>query len=175
MKRLFAVAAFLLASTAAQAQYTFEYGGRTIRIDPDRGTVSIPGVYDNSGRRTKRSHSDQDSDRQRKQAPEQAKIDPQPPRRAGAPAARHRPNRRLRPHALHPNLRPPPRMSRLRIPPRQPSPRRPSRPRRRFSRTLPRPPSLRRLRSSRRRPPPHPRPCPQPRSFSRPIRRSACG
>jgi hypothetical protein len=50
MKRLLAVAAFLLASTAAQAQYSFEYGGRTIRIDPDRGTVSIPGVYDNSGR-----------------------------------------------------------------------------------------------------------------------------
>ena len=45
MKRLFALAAFLLASTAAQAQYTFDYGGRTIRIDPDRGTVSIPGVY----------------------------------------------------------------------------------------------------------------------------------
>ena len=39
MKKLFAIAAFLLASTAAQAQYTFEYGGRTIRIDPDRGTV----------------------------------------------------------------------------------------------------------------------------------------
>ena len=60
MKKLFAIAAFLLASTAAQAQYTFEYGGRTIRIDPDRGTVSIPGVYDNTGntgRRTKRSRS----------------------------------------------------------------------------------------------------------------------
>ena len=55
MKKLFAIAAFLLASTAAQAQYSFEYGGRTIRIDPDRGTVSIPGVYDNSGRRSKRS------------------------------------------------------------------------------------------------------------------------
>ena len=47
MKKLFAIAALLLASTAAQAQYSFEYGGRTIRIDPDRGTVSIPGVYDN--------------------------------------------------------------------------------------------------------------------------------
>jgi uncharacterized protein (DUF2147 family) len=79
MKRLFAIVVFLLASTAAQAQYTFEYGGRTIRIDPDRGTVSIPGVYDNSGRRSKRSHSDQDSDRQRKQAPQQAKVDPQAP------------------------------------------------------------------------------------------------
>ena len=73
MRKLFAIAAFLLASSAAQAQYTFEYGGRTIRIDPDRGTVSIPGVYDNSGRRTKRSRNDADSDRQRKQqAPEQA-------------------------------------------------------------------------------------------------------
>ena len=79
MKRLFAVAALLLASTAAQAQYTFEYGGRTIRIDPDRGTVSIPGVYDNSGRRSRRAHGDQDGDRQRKPAPQQATVDPQAP------------------------------------------------------------------------------------------------
>src|ERR1700731_3380009 len=79
MKKLFAIAGFLLASTAAQAQYTFEYGGHTIRIDPDRGTVSIPGVYDNSGRKSKRTRGDQESDRPRKQAPEQAKIDPQAP------------------------------------------------------------------------------------------------
>ena len=78
MRMLFAIAAFLLASTAAQAQYTFEYGGRTIRIDPDRGTVSIPGVYDNTGRKSKRSRSDQDSDRPRKQTtPEEAKIEPE--------------------------------------------------------------------------------------------------
>ncbi len=44
----------MLASTAAQAQYTFEYGGKTIRVDPDRGTVHIPGVYDN----TKKSKKD---------------------------------------------------------------------------------------------------------------------
>jgi uncharacterized protein (DUF2147 family) len=79
MRKLFAIAAFLLASAAAQAQYTFEYGGRTIRIDPDRGTVSIPGVYDNTGRKAKRSRDDQDSDRPRKQAPQQAKVDPQAP------------------------------------------------------------------------------------------------
>src|SRR5471032_290504 len=85
MKKLLAVAAFVLASSAAQAQYTFEYGGRTIRVDPDRGTVSIPGVYDNSGRRTKRSKNDSDSDRSRKQAPEQAKIDPQAPAAAATP------------------------------------------------------------------------------------------
>ena len=81
MKKLFAIAALLLASTAAQAQYTFEYGGRTIRIDPDRGTVSIPGVYDNTGnagRRTKRSRSE-DSERPRKQAPQEAKTEPQAP------------------------------------------------------------------------------------------------
>jgi uncharacterized protein (DUF2147 family) len=84
MRMLFAVAAIMLASSAAQAQYTFEYGGRTIRVDPDRGTVSIPGVYDNSGRRTKRSRSDQDSDRPRKNTPQQAKVDPQAP--AAAPA-----------------------------------------------------------------------------------------
>ena len=39
MKKCLAIAVLLLASTAAQAQYTFEYGGRTITIDPDRGTV----------------------------------------------------------------------------------------------------------------------------------------
>ena len=78
MKKVLAIAALLLASTAAQAQYTFEYGGRTIRVDPDRGTVSIPGVYDNSGRRSKRSRNE-DGDRPRKQAPQQAKTDPQPP------------------------------------------------------------------------------------------------
>src|ERR1700686_3406552 len=87
MKKLFAITAFLLASTAAQAQYSFEYGGRTIRIDPDRGTVSIPGVYDNSGRKSKRSHSDQDSDRSRKSSPEQAKIDPQAPAPDPTPTA----------------------------------------------------------------------------------------
>jgi uncharacterized protein (DUF2147 family) len=87
MRKLFAIAAFLLASTAAQAQYTFEYGGRTIRVDPDRGTVSIPGVYDNSGRPTKRSRNDQDSDRPRKQTttPQEAKVDPRAP--AAGPAA----------------------------------------------------------------------------------------
>jgi uncharacterized protein (DUF2147 family) len=85
MRTLFAIAAFLLASTAAQAQYTFEYGGRTIRIDPDRGTVSIPGVYDNTGPKSKRARGDQDSDHPRKQTtPKEANIDPQTP--ATAPA-----------------------------------------------------------------------------------------
>jgi uncharacterized protein (DUF2147 family) len=83
MKRLFASAALLtaclLASTPTQAQYTFEYGGRTIRIDPDRGTVSIPGVYDNTGRR-RRSNSDRDH--ARRPAPDQAKVDPQVPAQA---------------------------------------------------------------------------------------------
>ncbi len=78
MKRLVALAAFLLAGSAAHAQYTFDYGGRTIHIDPDRGTVSIPGVYDNTGRR-KRSHNERGSERPRKPAPEQAKVEPQPP------------------------------------------------------------------------------------------------
>jgi uncharacterized protein (DUF2147 family) len=81
---LLAVAAFVLASSAAQAQYTFEYGGRTIRIDPDRGTVSIPGVYDNTGRHPKRVRGNQDTTR--KPSPDQAKIDPQAPAAAPAPA-----------------------------------------------------------------------------------------
>jgi uncharacterized protein (DUF2147 family) len=80
MKKLLATAAFLLASTAAQAQYTFEYGGRTIRIDPDRGTVSIPGVYDNSGQsKAKKAKSDAKSDTKNTPKTDQAKVDPQPP------------------------------------------------------------------------------------------------
>ncbi len=70
MKKLLAFAAFMLVSSTAQAQYQFEYGGRTIRIDPDRGTVSIPGVFDNSGKKSKHAKSDQDASR--KQTPQQA-------------------------------------------------------------------------------------------------------
>src|SRR5438477_8672874 len=92
MKKLFAVAALLLASTAAQAQYQFEYGGRTIRIDPDRGTVSIPGVYDNTGKKAKRAKGDQKGDQdgsRGKVVPQDAKADPAPAPAdtAAAPAA----------------------------------------------------------------------------------------
>jgi len=98
MKKRLAIAVLLLASTAAQAQYTFDYGGRTITIDPDRGTVSIPGVYDNTGKKAKRSRSeDGDPDRPGKKAPQQAKTAPQaapetatppaPAEQATAPAA----------------------------------------------------------------------------------------
>jgi uncharacterized protein (DUF2147 family) len=102
MRKLLATAAFLLASTAAQAQYTFEYGGRTIRIDPDRGTVQIPGVYDNTGQgKAKKAKSDAKNDvkndvkgtpKADPQAPQQAKADPQPsanpaPAPVAAPAA----------------------------------------------------------------------------------------
>ncbi|UGY14323.1 DUF2147 domain-containing protein [Bradyrhizobium septentrionale] len=98
MRKLLAIATLLLASTAeVQAQYTFDYDGRTIRIDPDRGTVSIPGVYDNTPRRTKRAKGE-DTGQKRKPAPAEAKTDaktapttnPQPapgaPPAAAAPA-----------------------------------------------------------------------------------------
>jgi len=49
-KLLAATVAVLLVSGAAHAEYVFHYEGRTIHIDPDRGRVSIPGVYDNTGR-----------------------------------------------------------------------------------------------------------------------------
>jgi uncharacterized protein (DUF2147 family) len=82
MKTLLAIAALLVASTAAaQAQYTFDYGGRTIRVDPDRGTVSIPGVYDNTPRRSKRAKGE-DAEQKRKPAAKEVRTDPQP-----APAA----------------------------------------------------------------------------------------
>ena len=77
MKRLAVIAAILMLPSAAHAQYTFEYGGKTIRIDPDRGTVSIPGIFDNTGRHSKRSRSDQDA--AKKPGPDQAKSNPQTP------------------------------------------------------------------------------------------------
>ncbi|MDD1575059.1 DUF2147 domain-containing protein, partial [Bradyrhizobium sp. WBOS1] len=83
MRKLLATAAFLLASTAAQAQYTFEYGGRTIRIDPDRGTVQIPGVYDNTGQKAKKAKKNETTPGQ--QPPQQAIVEPQTPA-APAPA-----------------------------------------------------------------------------------------
>ncbi len=85
MRKLLATAAFLLASTAAQAQYTFEYGGRTIRIDPDRGTVQIPGVYDNTGQgKAKKAKKNEATPGQ--QAPQQATVEPQTPAAPPAPA-----------------------------------------------------------------------------------------
>src|SRR5258708_34607548 len=92
MKKLLAIAALLLASTAAQAQYTFEYGGRTIRVDPDRGTVQIPGVYDNTGRKAKRSRDDDEyrddyRDRPRRPSPQDARTKPPTAPDVAAPAA----------------------------------------------------------------------------------------
>ena len=86
MKKLLAIAALVLASTAAQAQYTFDYGGRTIRIDPDRGTVQIPGVYDNTPKAKRPRSEDADRDRARKQSPQQAKTDSKTAPDAVAPA-----------------------------------------------------------------------------------------
>ena len=95
MKKCLAIVVLLLASslTSAQAQYSFEYGGRTITIDPDRGTVNIPGVYDNTGKKAKRSRGEEgDLDRPGRKAPQQAKSAPQaapettPPPAAPAPA-----------------------------------------------------------------------------------------
>lgn len=83
MRKLLATAAFLLASTAAQAQYTFEYGGRTIRIDPDRGTVQIPGVYDNTGQsKPKKAKKNEQAPNQQ---PQQATVEPQAPAAPAAP------------------------------------------------------------------------------------------
>ena len=90
MKKCLAIAVLLLASslTTAQAQYSFEYGGRTITIDPDRGTVHIPGVYDNTGKKAKRLRGEEgDLDRPGRKAPQQAKTAPQAAPEAATPAA----------------------------------------------------------------------------------------
>src|SRR5437868_9148452 len=89
MKKCLAIAVLLPASSlaAAQAQYTFEYGGRTITIDPDRGTVHIPGVYDNTGKKAKRSRGEEgDLDRPGRKAPQQAKSAPQAAPEPATPA-----------------------------------------------------------------------------------------
>lgn len=86
MRKLLAIATLVLAGTAtAQAQYTFDYGGRTIRIDPDRGTVSIPGVYDNTGRSTKRAKH-KDAEQKHETAPKNVRTD-SPSMAATPPAA----------------------------------------------------------------------------------------
>ncbi len=106
MKKCLAIAVLLLASslTTAQAQYSFEYGGRTITIDPDRGTVSIPGVYDNTGKKAKRPRGEEgDLDRPARKTPQQAKTAPQAAPETTQP----------RPH-LHRLNRPPLRRLRLR-------------------------------------------------------------
>ena len=90
MKKCLAIAVLLLASslTSAQAQYSFEYGGRTITIDPDRGTVHIPGVYDNTGKKAKHLRGEEgDLDRPGRKAPQQAKTAPQAAPEPAAPAA----------------------------------------------------------------------------------------
>lgn len=86
MRTLLVAAALLLASSAAQAQYTFEYGGKTIRIDPDRGTVQIPGVYDNT-KKAKKSKSDEVPAAKSKQPDTAATVAPseQQPAAAAAP------------------------------------------------------------------------------------------
>ena len=93
MRVLMAIAVLLLATSAAEAQYSFEYDGRIIRVDPDRGTVSIPGVFDNTVKKSKRARTDQ-RDRARQQtktyspAPEQTApaASQQVPAPAAAPA-----------------------------------------------------------------------------------------
>jgi uncharacterized protein (DUF2147 family) len=87
MKKCLGIAVLLVMSTAAHAQYTFDYGGRTITIDPDRGTVSIPGVFDNTGKKKSSRGEEGDADRRTKKTPQQAKTAPQAAPETAAPAA----------------------------------------------------------------------------------------
>lgn len=69
MKRFIALAALMVTSTVAQAgdTYSFDIGGRTIRIEKPRDcddascvSVSIPGVYESRPKRAKRSRAEQE-------------------------------------------------------------------------------------------------------------------
>ncbi|CAN5521883.1 hypothetical protein BH11PSE4_BH11PSE4_11300 [soil metagenome] len=73
MKRLFAIAAILLASTAARAgdSYTFDVGGRTIHIEApsncrsaDCVSVTVPGVYESGPKHSKRARAKADRERE---------------------------------------------------------------------------------------------------------------
>jgi uncharacterized protein (DUF2147 family) len=84
MKRLLAIAALLLASSAAHAgdSYSFEVGGRTIHIDAPSGcdspscvSISIPGVYESDPKRAKRARANPQTDPQAKADP-QARVEP---------------------------------------------------------------------------------------------------
>ncbi len=85
MKKLLAVAAVLLASSAAQAQYTFDYGGKTIRIDPDRGTVQIPGVYDNTKKAKKKDDAPAAKPKETTTTTTAPAVEPQPATAVAAP------------------------------------------------------------------------------------------
>ena len=94
-KLLLASVAVLFIGGAAQAEYVFHYEGRTIRIDPDRGKVSIPGVYDNTGHHAKKKGKAGEPDTQKDPAQEAGKEagkapaahDDAPAKDARAPAA----------------------------------------------------------------------------------------
>jgi uncharacterized protein (DUF2147 family) len=81
MRRLLAIAALLLASSAARAgdSYSFEVGGRTIHIEAPSGcdspscvSISIPGVYESDPKRAKRARTNP-------QADPQARVEPRTP------------------------------------------------------------------------------------------------
>jgi len=136
MRKFFLIAAILLsahaahagadplASSTAHAQYEFQYGGRTIRIDPDRGTVSIPGVYDNTGRKSKRARA-----RRKRRSARRPRLHLRLPRRLRPPRRRRTPRRptfrretprlfcRPRPHRCRPLRMRRRRLPRRRLPP----------------------------------------------------------
>jgi uncharacterized protein (DUF2147 family) len=85
MKKLLAVAALVLASSAAHAQYTFDYGGKTIRIDPDRGTVQIPGVYDNTKKAKKKDDAPAAKSKETTTTTTAPAVEPQPATAVAAP------------------------------------------------------------------------------------------
>jgi uncharacterized protein (DUF2147 family) len=105
MKRLLAIAALLLASSAARAgdSYSFEVGGRTIYIEAPSGcdspscvSVSIPRVYESDPKRAKRARTNPQTDPQAKADPQSrveqrtppaSKSEPSQPSNATAPAS----------------------------------------------------------------------------------------
>jgi uncharacterized protein (DUF2147 family) len=98
MRKLLALAAVLMATSSAYAgeTYSFDIGGRTIKIETPNGcdspscvSVSIPGVYESGPKHGKRSRTDRDDDYDAKPA-EQTKAPqaaPTPAVAATAPAA----------------------------------------------------------------------------------------
>ena len=91
MKKCLAIAVLLLASslTTAQAQYTFEYGGRTAPWIPIAAGLEFAGVYDGAGDKAKRPRGEEgDLDRPAQEGAAAGEVrPPQAAPEAATPAA----------------------------------------------------------------------------------------
>jgi uncharacterized protein (DUF2147 family) len=95
MKRFAAIAAILLATTAAQAAdtYSFDIGGQTVTIDAPKDcssadcvSVSIPGVFEYNTKRVRRDRDRDNRESNTSPSPREERVRPAPPSTTAQPA-----------------------------------------------------------------------------------------